>query len=70
MLDYDDIVCPICQHIGVLPDGGYDWICPECGYEGTLDDSEYDEEDYEEDNIESIFDDDGFLSQDWDDEDY
>ena len=34
MFDYDDIICPVCQHMGVLPNGGYDWICPECGYEG------------------------------------
>ena len=65
MLDYDDIICPVCQHIGVLPDGGFDWVCPECGYEGSLDDEEY-----EEDNIESIFDDGGFLSQDWNDDEY
>ena len=32
MPDYDDIICPVCQHIGVLPDGGFDWIYPECGY--------------------------------------
>lgn len=65
MPDYDDIVCPVCQHIGVLPDGGFDWVCPECGYEGSLDDEEY-----EEDDIESIFDDDGFSSQGWDDDEY
>lgn len=63
MPDYDDIICPVCQHIGVLPDGGFDWVCPECGYEGSLDDEEY-----EEDDIESIFDDNGFSSQGWDDE--
>lgn len=65
MPDYDDIICPVCQHIGVLPDGGFDWVCPECGYEGSLDDEEY-----EEDDIESIFDDDGFSSQGWDDDEY
>ena len=65
MPDYDDIICPVCQHIGVLPDGGFDWVCPECGYEGSLNDEEY-----EEDDIESIFDDDGFSSQGWDDDEY
>lgn len=65
MPDYDDIICPFCQHIGVLPDGGFDWVCPECGYEGSLNDEEY-----EEDDIESIFDDDGFSSQGWNDDEY
>ena len=36
MPDYDEIICPACGHIGVLPDGGFDWICPECGYEGDI----------------------------------
>lgn len=46
MFDYDDIVCPVCQHMGVLPNGGYDWICPECGYEGTLGEDEENEDYY------------------------
>lgn len=74
-IDYDDIVCPHCNHIGVLPDGGYDWVCPECGYEGTLGEDEENEDSYDPfifeddyDELDSLFDDDGFSSQSWDDE--
>lgn len=67
MFDYDDIICPVCQHMGVLPNGGYDWICQECGYEGSLYDSDEDD-DCADEEFESIFDDDGFSSQGWDDE--
>lgn len=39
-IDYDEIVCDV----GVLPDGGFDWVCPVCGHEGSLGESdEYDD---------------------------
>lgn len=43
IIDYDEIDCPCCGHIGVLPDGDLDVICPECGYEFSLMDDEEDE---------------------------
>lgn len=43
-IDYDEIVCDECGHVGVLPDGGFDWVCPVCGHEGSLEESdEYDD---------------------------
>ena len=36
IIDYDEIDCPMCGHIGMLPDGDLDVICPECGYEYSL----------------------------------
>ena len=40
----EDIECPICHTVGMLPDGGIDYICPECGHEGSLDDETEDED--------------------------
>ena len=37
----EDYECPMCGHIGMESDGGYDFYCPECGYEGTLEDEDY-----------------------------
>lgn len=39
---YDDMledkVCPRCGHVGMVPDGGFDFYCPECDYEGSFED--------------------------------
>lgn len=32
----EDMVCPICGHVGMDSDGGFDYSCPNCDYEGTL----------------------------------
>lgn len=45
-IDYDDIECDRCGHVGVLPDGGFDWECPACGFEGSLLNEEDEDEDY------------------------
>jgi len=47
-IDYDDIECPVCNRVGVDPDGGFDWECPVCGYEGSLV-NEAEDEDEDED---------------------
>ena len=39
----EDTTCPMCGTVGMMPDGGFDWMCPECGYEGTLDDEDEDD---------------------------
>ena len=36
MFDYDELECPHCQHLGLLPNGGFDVQCPNCGYEGSV----------------------------------
>ena len=36
----EDLECPVCHTVGMLPDGGLDYICSECGYEGCLDEDE------------------------------
>lgn len=41
MIDYDEYECDNCGKVGVIPDGGFDYICSSCGYEGSL----YDDED-------------------------
>lgn len=35
-IDYDDIECPSCGSVGVVPDGDFDYTCLSCDYEGTL----------------------------------
>lgn len=46
---YDEILedteCPNCHKVGMLPDGGFDYVCPECGYEGSLEENSSDSED-------------------------
>lgn len=37
----EDTRCPKCGCVGMLPNGGFDWICPNCDYEGTLEDEEW-----------------------------
>lgn len=43
---FDDILedtrCPRCGTVGMLPNGGFDWICPNCDYEGSVEDDEDD----------------------------
>lgn len=36
----EDMQCPNpdCGHVGMLPNGDFDWVCPECGCEGTFED--------------------------------
>lgn len=36
MIDYDELECKACGHIGMLPDGGFDVECPSCGAEYSL----------------------------------
>lgn len=46
LIDYDELECEYCGHIGLLPNGGYDVICPACDAEYSLiDDYEEDDED-------------------------
>lgn len=49
LIDYDEYECDRCGHIGVLPDGGFDYICPECDYEGSMLDENGDSSDVFED---------------------
>lgn len=35
-VDYDDLVCEVCGHIGLIPDGDYYAECPCCGAEQTV----------------------------------
>ena len=30
-IDYDELECEYCGHVGVEPDGDFDVVCPECG---------------------------------------
>lgn len=32
----DEMQCPKCGHIGLLPDGDFDLECPACGYITSL----------------------------------
>ena len=38
VIDYDYIECPnpSCDQIGMMPDGGFDYVCSVCGTEGTV----------------------------------
>lgn len=36
LIDYDEVTCISCGHIGVLPDGDWDVICPICNNEFSL----------------------------------
>lgn len=45
-IDYDELECECCGHIGVLPDGDFDVICPVCEHSYSLiDEDEDDDED-------------------------
>ncbi len=35
--DEDELECPFCGHIGVLPDGDFDFECPACGKSFPID---------------------------------
>ena len=41
---YDEIIeetsCPNGGCVGMLPNGGFDYVCPECGHEGTLEEND------------------------------
>lgn len=63
-IDEDDLVCPVCGHTGLLPDGDLEYVCPHCdstvypfdnddGYgEEDLDEEYYDGEEYLEEEEE------------------
>ena len=34
----EDMVCPNCGHVGMDPDGGFEYTCPICDYSGSLSD--------------------------------
>lgn len=36
IIDYDELECKNCGHIGLLPDGDFDVVCPICDYEYSL----------------------------------
>lgn len=47
LIDYDELTCKYCGHIGLLPNGDFDVECPACDAEYSLeDDPEYGEKDY------------------------
>lgn len=43
LLDYDELQCKFCGHIGLIPDGGFDVMCPVCDAEYSLDDEDDEE---------------------------
>ncbi|MDE6435875.1 MAG: hypothetical protein K2L07_16850 [Lachnospiraceae bacterium] len=47
LIDYDELECKFCGHIGLLPNGDYNVECPVCDAEYSLieDDEGDDEED-------------------------
>lgn len=45
LIDYDELECKFCGHIGMLPNEGFDVECPVCGQEYPLSDDEDDEDD-------------------------
>lgn len=48
LIDYDELECKFCGHIGLLPNGGFDVECPACDAEYSL--SNEDDEEFDEDN--------------------
>ena len=40
LVDYDDLECRECGHIGMMPDGGFDVECPVCGAGYSLTDED------------------------------
>lgn len=32
----EDMVCPECGCVGMLPNGSYEYSCPNCYYEGNM----------------------------------
>ena len=57
---YDDILedmeCPVCGHIGMLPNGTGWCMCPECDWEGPI--PGWDDEDDDDDELDDDEDDD------------
>lgn len=45
LIDYDELECKYCGHIGVLPNGDFDVICPACDSEYSLTDEDETKED-------------------------
>ena len=50
MIDYDEYECDNCGKVGVIPDGGFDYICSSCGYEGTIGEDNLSEIELDEDS--------------------
>jgi len=36
LIDYDELECKKCGHIGLEPNGDFDVVCPICNYEDSL----------------------------------
>lgn len=36
LIDYDELKCKFCGHIGLFPNGDFDVECPACGAEYSL----------------------------------
>ena len=67
LIDYDELTCKICGHIGLLPDGDYNVECPACDATYSLIDDEgyesddeysgaYDEDDESDDENDGTYD--------------
>lgn len=39
-INYGDMRCPKCGHIGLVPNGGFDVACPECEEDFSIEDIE------------------------------
>lgn len=46
LYDEDEMECPFCGHVGLLPNGSFEFECPICGHDSYL---EEDDETMEED---------------------
>ena len=66
-IDEDDLVCPVCGHTGLLPDGDLEYVCPSC--DSTVypfdndEDEEYDDLDYEDEDGLDDLEDDEYLEE-------
>lgn len=47
-IDYDELECKFCGHIGLLPNGDFDVECPACEAEYSLADDDYENEEDED----------------------
>lgn len=47
LYDEDEMECPFCGHVGLLPNGSFEFECPICGHDSYL---EEDDETMEEDD--------------------
>ena len=51
LIDYNELVCRSCGHIGLLPDGDFDVVCPECDDEYSLIDEYHRDDEEDEDDL-------------------